>query len=523
MRDWIPFVLVLAILPGCKEPAHHGSAEHEDHGEQEHDAAGELSFTRWTNRTELFVEFPPLVVGEGSPFAVHLTRLSDFSPVAAGSVTVLFSGGGVADESFEVDAPIVPGIFRPVAKPAHAARRRVTIRLDSPGLEDVHDLGELTVFADPQTAVAAAEEEAADAGAPISFLKEQQWPIELATEEVVAHTLRPSLRMNGTILARAEGEVWVTAPIAGRLTGAGNAFPRIGMRVDRGDVLALVVPRLGPESDVASLELATKRAALELEQAKREHVRLAALLADGAVPERRVLEARNEQQQAEARLQAAERRLRQHRAVQQADDEQASDGTSVPAPIDGTVAAVDTGSGQFVEEGQNLVHLVDLERLWLEVRVPEANIGELLDPGGVWFDVESFDQIFEASAEQLVAMGGVVERTTRTVPLLFEIENPDGILRVGMFARAHVLTEAPRKALALPVQSIISDGGIDTAYVQVGGESFERRIVRLGVRDRHHVEVLSGVEPGERVVTRGAYAVKLAAAGTQVPAHGHAH
>jgi multidrug efflux pump subunit AcrA (membrane-fusion protein) len=92
-----------------------------------------------------------------------------------------------------------------------------------------------------------------------------------------------------------------------------------------------------------------------------------------------------------------------------------------------------------------------------------------------------------------------------------------------MFARAHVLTGSPRGALALPLRSIISDGGIDTVYVQLEGESFERRIVRLGVRDGHSVEVISGVSAGERVVTRGAYAVKLAAAGTQAPAHGHAH
>jgi RND family efflux transporter MFP subunit len=399
----------------------------------------------------------------------------------------------------------------------------VTIRLDSPDLEDVYDLGELDVFADPQAAAAATDEKTADAGGRISFLKEQQWPIEFATEEVIERTLRPSLRMNGTLLARADGEAWVTAPVAGRLSGAGDTFPRIGMRVDRGDVLALVVPRLGPESDVASLDLAARRAALELEQARRERERLEKLLAEGAVPERRVLEARNEQQQTEARLQAAERRLRQHRAVQQAGDERASDGTSVPAPIDGTVAAVNTARGQFVEDGENLFHLVDLERLWLEVRVPEANIGELLDPGGVWFDVAGFDRIFEASAERVVAMGGVVEKATRTVPLLFEVDNPEGILRVGMFASAHVLTGAPRKALVLPVQSIISEGGFDTAYVQIEGETFQRRIVRLGVRDRQYVEVLSGVEAGEHVVTRGTYAVKLAAAGTQVPAHGHAH
>jgi RND family efflux transporter MFP subunit len=512
-------VSILVLLTSCT----HDHDHHTEHNDADEHGVEALSFTRWTDHSELFVEFPPLVVGEDSPFAVHLTRLSDFRPVDAGTVTVRLSGGGLDEERFEVDAPSVPGIFRPVARPVGAGRRRVTIQLDSPTLDDVHDLGEVEVYSNRHAASASAAEDVGDTSALVSFLKEQQWPIDFATEEVVARTIRPSLRMNGTLRARADGEVWVAAPVSGRLTGTGAAFPRIGMGVDRGDVLAVVVPRLGPESDVASLELAAKRAALEVEQAQRERARLEHLLAEGAVPERRVLKARNEQQQAEARLQAAERRLRQHRAVQHAGAERASDGTSLPAPIDGTVAAVNVAPGQFVDDGENLFHLVDLDRLWLEVRVPEANIGELLEPGGVWFRVEGFDQTFEASAERVVAMGGVVEKATRTVALLFEVDNPGRILRVGMFARAHVLTGAPRNVPALPVHSIIADGGIDTAHVQVEGESFERRTVRLGVRDRHHVEVLSGVEAGERVVTRGAYAVKLAASGTQVPGHGHAH
>jgi cobalt-zinc-cadmium efflux system membrane fusion protein len=541
MRYWLLLLLALTIVPGCMDHHEHPHGGHDDHdahgGHDDHDGhedegeedahghghgAGALAFTRWTDRTELFVEFPPLVVGQKSPFAAHLTRLSDFRPVDHGTVTVLLTGGGAAEERFAVEAPSVAGIFRPVAKPARAGTRRVTIRLESPDLEDVHDLGEMTVYADPEAAAADAEEEGDDGG-QIGFLKEQQWPIDFATEEVVERTIRPSLRMNGTLRGRADGEVWVTAPVSGRLSGADGAFPRIGMNVARGDVLAVVVPRLGPESDVASLELAARRAALELEQARRERKRLGALLAEGAVPERRVLEARNEEQQAEARVQAAERRLDQHRAVQRTGDERASDGTAVPAPIAGTVATVSAAPGQFVDDGESLFHLVDLDRLWLEVRVPEANIGELLNPGGVWFRVEGFDQTFEAPADRVVAMGGVVEKTTRTVPLLFEVDNPGRILRVGMFARANVLMGPPRTAVALPVDSIISDAGMDTAYVQTEGESFERRIVRLGVRDREYVEVLSGVEPGEHVVTRGAYAVKLAAAGTQVPAHGHAH
>lgn len=543
MKRLVPLIFAVAgLVAGCHD--HHddeaaGSHDHGGHHEAghpghdhgDHAAAadadhehtvGALSFTRWTERTELFVEFPQLVVGQPSPFAAHLTRMSDFTPLDSGVVTVLLAGSGAAEERFVVEAPSTAGIFRPVVVPVHAGRRRVTLLLGAPGLDDVHDLGEIEVFADVRAAEAAATDGEETSGR-IGFLKEQQWPIEFATVPVGGREVRPSLRLHGTLRPRADGEAWVTAPIAGRLAGAGDDQPRIGIDVARGDALAQIVPRLGPESDVATLDLAARRAALELEQATRERQRLEGLLAEGAVAERRVLEARNAQQQAQARRDAAARRLGQQRAVQRVGVGAVTDGIVVPAPIGGTVAAVTTTPGLFVEEGDPLVHIVDLDRLWLEVRVPEAHAGDLREPGGVWFQIEGIERVFETGADRVVALGGVVDASTRTLPLLFEIDNPGRLLRIGMFARAHVLTGPVRRTLAMPVEAVVHDAGVDTVYVQVAGESFERRVVRLGVRDRAHVEVLSGVAAGERVVTRGAYAVKLAASGAQVPAHGHAH
>ena len=61
------------------------------------------------------------------------------------------------------------------------------------------------------------------------------------------------------------------------------------------------------------------------------------------------------------------------------------------------------------------------------------------------------------------------------------------------------------------------------AFVQTGGESFERRPVQLGSAADGYVHVIEGVEPGERVVNRGAYLIRLAAMSTQIPAHGHVH
>ncbi len=78
-------------------------------------------------------------------------------------------------------------------------------------------------------------------------------------------------------------------------------------------------------------------------------------------------------------------------------------------------------------------------------------------------------------------------------------------------------------ALAVPASAIVDEGAEQVVFVEVSGERFARRVVQIGVRDRDLVEVVSGLAPGERVVTRGAWQVRLAGASGAIPAHGHAH
>ena len=124
---------------------------------------------------------------------------------------------------------------------------------------------------------------------------------------------------------------------------------------------------------------------------------------------------------------------------------------------------------------------------------------------------------------KLVAFGGVVNAQSRTTPLIFEVGNPGRALRVGMFAKVHVLSGQEVKGLAIPVSTVVDDGKQEVVFVLASGEAFERRPVRLGVRDGDWVQVLDGLASGERVVTRGAWQVRLAAAGGALPASGHVH
>jgi multidrug efflux pump subunit AcrA (membrane-fusion protein) len=284
------------------------------------------------------------------------------------------------EEIFTVDAPAIAGIFRPVARPAHAGGRTLELILESPELAATHALGPVTVYPDKRSA-AAAQPHAERAGGEISFLKEQQWKVDFAAAEVKQRRLRASILATGTIKARSDGEALVSAPTAGHLLPSAD-LPRIGARIARGDRLAILAPRVAGEVDVASLELAVQRARSELELAARERRRLQDLVSQQAAPQRRLNEAESTERVARAELDAATQRLDQYRRTLGTEGSAGTTGITVRAPIDGTLAEIRVATGSFVEEGQPMFHLVDTDRLWLEASVAEADLGRLQDPSG---------------------------------------------------------------------------------------------------------------------------------------------
>lgn len=511
---WLaPLVIVLTI--------HCGQHSHEEEAPPDREA---LSFTHFTDRTELFVEFKALAKGAESPFAAHVTRLSDFKPLAAGSVTAILSEGGAPEERFSASAPSVPGIFRPVAKPQHAGQRRLVFEIAFDGGVSRHDLGLMKVFDSEEAAIAAAPEEEEDSGG-IVYLKEQQWKTEFATAPVAEGEVRASVPANGVLRPRSDGEARVSAPAAGRFLARG-AYPQIGMTVGRNQILGTIAPRLSADADPASLTLDAQRSRIALQQAEAERVRLEALLAQEAVPARRVTEARRHEQTMRAELQAAQSRLAQYRGTQSATGGGAGGRLEVRSPIGGTIVEVTVAPGEFVDETRPLFHVVDLSRLWLELQIPEGQIGRVQGANSVWFQPEGFPTAFEVSPRTgggVVATGGVVNPQTRTVPLIFEVPNPNRQLKAGMFVRALVFTGATIRGMVIPLTAIVEEDGQPVAYVELEGELFERRPLKLGTRQGDLVQVLEGLQAGDRVVTRGAYNIRLAASSGAAPAHGHAH
>jgi len=494
----------------------HGGAGHDDHG----DGRATEVVTRWGESTQLFVEFPALVVGEESAFAVHFTRLTDHAPIATGSAVIELSGGGHPDAIFSVGEPSQAGIFRPVVTPKRPGKRSVRIRLNSPMASEVHELGELTVYgsADEARATLGDHHPPDDA---ISFLLEQQWNVPFRVEEAVAREMRPNVPAFARLRMPSDAEAIVTAPRDGRIAAIGGRFPLVGEDVEEGTPLFALGVAPTDDADPAKLDLAIEQARIQVGAAKREVERLRPLVEKGVVARRRLDAAESALATARAELRSARRRKS---AVGQS---QKVDGTGnafqVPSPIEGAVAEIFVAPGTWVSEGQRLARIVDRDRLWLDVAVPEAYVGRIKDISGAWFELDNYEGVFELSREALVSVGTEVDPQTRTLPVRFRIDNVRRELFAGMSTQAHLVASAPQRTVAVPYDAVIDDDGVDVVFVQHGGETFERRPVKLGIRDGRWVEALDGVAPGEWVVTRGAYTVKLAASSTESVGHGHAH
>jgi len=170
------------------------------------------------------------------------------------------------------------------------------------------------------------------------------------------------------------------------------------------------------------------------------------------------------------------------------------------APFDGRVGLIGVSVGEYVTKGTPLVRLDDLSTLKLDLRVPERLMAQV-KPGQairVGFDaypqrefvarVETVDSAIDAAGRSLVVRG--------------RIDNADDLLRPGMFARARLVIGAREQAVMVPEEAVLASAEGQYVYAVAQGQA-KRRPVRTGARQNGRVEILSGVQAGESVVTAG--------------------
>jgi len=502
------FVVILAT--GCQKPRMVATSAQEP---QPHPK----SFTNWSSKTELFMEYPPLVADQTSRFAIHLTRLDNFKPIAKGRVEVRLTGAEGKSDVFATAEPSRPGIFGVDVKLPAAGEYRLAVHFAGEGISDVHDLGEIT---SSSTKTAATHEHGPATKETIAFLKEQQWTLDFGTAIVEDRQLKSSLHVPGEVIPRSGGEAEVTVPFDGRLIA--SDLPVIGGSVKQGQVLASILPPASSPSDLSSLELTRNEASLSLQLARKDRERAERLVNAGAAPAKRLDEAQTVEATAEARLKAAETRLAQYEASSSAEtNPQGAKLFALRAPISGVIVETHGAPRANVKTGETLFKIVDLDTVYVSAVVPEAKLPWIRNLSGAELEVPGSQQ--PRRLGRLISVGRVVDPASRTFSVIYAVDNSDRRVAINQAVHVRLFTTATGVAPAVPESAIVDDGGRSVVFIQAAGEAFLRKPVQLGIREGGYVQVLEGVFPGERVVTRGAHLIRLAAMSTQVPAHGHVH
>jgi membrane fusion protein, heavy metal efflux system len=514
LASWLGLLFLAACDHGHDHPHPHPNGK----GDEEKTAR----ITVWSDRFEIFLEHDFIVAGTATPFVTHVTDLKTLEPRKEGKVVFALRGpDGTVFEHAE-DAPKRAGIYIPELPFSKAGEWAVGLRIPVDGREFPVELPKFTVYASKEDARKAPEPEAMEG---IPFLKEQQWKVLTKAEPAGKRRLVERVRVPASVAARTGSRAVLTPPVAGRLLAPpGKALPSIGERVEAGQTLALVHP---PFSDFAvrlvEANAEAIRAKLALDQATVALDRTKKLATSEARTARDVQEAEFALKSAQASYDAS---VALRAAYEKSGVVQIEGGVpalALKAPIGGVITAVSSTVGEHVPSEKAVLTILDASVVHLEARVPEPDAARFVSGKPALYELASARGKVQPIEGRLVHGGLEVDPATRTVSLLYEVRNADGRFKVGAALTLHLETARAEEAVAIPASALVEEDARPVAFVQVSGETFQKRPLKLGIRDGEWVQVLDGVSAGERVVTKEAYAIRLASVSSVIPAHGHSH
>ncbi len=273
---------------------------------------------------------------------------------------------------------------------------------------------------------------------------------------------------------RADESVIVRPEITGRIVELG--FEE-GQRVARGDLLFAL------DASVFDAELAQAKANLAL--ATRNASRAEELFGRELIPS--------------AERDATTAALNVAKAAVALAEAQAAKAV-IRAPFDGRMGLRSAAVGDYVTPGQDLVSIENLDRMKLEFRLPELALSDVAEGQPLEVTLDAYPgQTFSGA---VYAIDSRVADDTRSIAARARLDNADGRLRPGLFARINLVVETRNDALLVPEQAIIMRGERAFVFAVQDGKAMEREVM-LGQRRKGEAEVMSGLEAGQEIVVSG--------------------
>jgi cobalt-zinc-cadmium efflux system membrane fusion protein len=175
---------------------------------------------------------------------------------------------------------------------------------------------------------------------------------------------------------------------------------------------------------------------------------------------------------------------------------------SLTAPMSGVVVERNATVGATVGSDASLFKIIDTSNVWVDANVFEKDLGRVRRGQEVRVTVPAFPGV--TFSGRVILISSVVNPETRGVQVRTEVSNADGRLKPDMFANVEIITDVRRAAISLPQSSVLDDGGKKIVFVATDN-GYEKHIVTTGIQNGDRVEILDGLQAGDKVVVKGNY------------------
>lgn len=181
----------------------------------------------------------------------------------------------------------------------------------------------------------------------------------------------------------------------------------------------------------------------------------------------------------------------------------------VKAPISGVISKYAVAKGELITPDKEIFTVVDPSLLWVLADVYEKDLQGVPQRGACRVELAAFPK--DTFVGEVTYISQALDPQSRTAKLRCVLPNPDNKIKLDMFAELEIPTTRKEMALTVPNQAIQEIDNKPVVFVQVGPEEFEKRDVKIGSRGDQHTQILAGVKPGEKVVTKGTLQLKFEA------------
>lgn len=340
-------------------------------------------------------------------------------------------------------------------------------------------------------------------GDEIIFSKEKADAAGVKVTTVTPIDFQQVIQTSGKITAAQGDETTIVATVSG-VVAFHNRLTE-GMPVSKGKSLLSLSSKHITDGDPA------QRARIAYETAQKEYDRMKPLVQSKIVSEKEFALAQQAYQNARISYEALKNNY-------------SSQGQQITSSMSGYVKALLVKEGDYVTVGQPLVSITQNRRLFLRAEVSESHYKDLRQVSSANFKTPYDNRVYELKQlnGKLLSFGKATDDNSFYLPVTFEFDNKGEVVP-GSFVEVYLLSSILPNTIALPRTALSEEQGHLFVYLQLDEEGYKKQEVQIGADNGAQVQILKGIKSGDRVVTEGAYQIRLASTSNAIPAHNHQH